>query len=94
MAGAVAVVSCVNPACKREGGLFQVLDDMALPVMCGGCHQVMFCNHAVTEPSVRFEGTYGSPVRVESNRCLGCRAEVGAVRTPVRLDDVPLGALT
>ncbi len=96
MHNATIAVICSNPRCERRTQHVQLHADTAMPVHCGGCGQIVHCEHPDTELETHHEGTLSSPVRVLTNRCKACGVAITQAKTPlsaIPLDQIPLHLL-
>lgn len=89
-----AQVVCHTNGCERQNRLVIIHQDTVLPVLCGACGQVLFCDHK-QEPVLRREGTLGAPVEVSGTRCGVCGVEDVTSRPlpPVDLKSLPVSVL-
>lgn len=91
----VAVVQCTVPTCPQRKQQMQIHDDTLLPVYCGGCHGVLYCDHQPETTTVR-DGTLGAPLEHTITACTVCRKELArdtVALPPIDLASLPIGIL-
>jgi hypothetical protein len=89
-------VVCTAPTCKMRNQHIQLHSDTLLPAHCGGCGQVLYCDHVDTLPVEHYEGTLSAPLRVNRVVCVACQSEVSRLvteMTAIPLDSIPLHLL-
>jgi hypothetical protein len=89
-------LTCPNLTCPNRARRIQLHADTVLPVTCGGCGQVLHCDHVDTLPITTHEGTLAAPVRVKKEVCIVCLTELSRHETPlapIPFDQIPLHLL-
>lgn len=87
----IAAVNCRTPGCDRLNRQYVIHEDTILPVYCGGCGRLLYCDHAHTKSPATLEGTLGRPLHVQVTSCVVCGMVLDRVETPIPPDQVPLG---
>jgi hypothetical protein len=93
-------VKCQHAGCARATPDYPeqpIHDDTVQPVLCGGCGDVLYCDHKMSEDTRdEVEGTLSEPVTVSERYCKRCGATLEVVRVvhePVRFEDLNPGVL-
>jgi hypothetical protein len=93
-------LKCGTLGCERARPDYPaqpVHEDTVHPVLCGGCGQVMLCDHeAEASPRETVGGTLSAPVTTVAVHCRRCSSVIDSHEVhhdPVALEDLPASAL-
>ena len=86
----IGTVACPNPLCDRRGQWYRIPATHTGPLHCGGCYQVLSCDHTDTTTVTTYAGTMAAPLRADTTTCTACHQQISHKQTPITLDEVPL----
>lgn len=93
-------VKCATVGCDRarpEHPPLPIHEDTVQPVFCGGCGEVLHCDHVPAEKDEdEITGTLLQPVLISRRRCRTCKTVLHEKRVeqkPVAFEDLPASLL-
>lgn len=86
---------CATLDCPQQNRQVAVHVDTVLPIHCGGCGQVLYCQHN-WQTENRTVGTLANPILVVQETCTVCNSQLPAVETalpPIDIASLPVSVI-